>query len=147
MTPDSQQANISTLCPNNATCPFIADAGDGNYLVIGATATPEHAAQHGGNVGDGETAVLVPKDVIDDVVAGPLHARIAELTKQRDFAIDANQKLIASCQRADEQRDQARDIVRVLHRWVGTPAARELARNHLAWDALPDWLTENGDPK
>lgn len=52
-------------CPNNATCPFIADAGNDTYLVIGATTTPEHAAEHGGGVGPTETAVLVPKPVVD----------------------------------------------------------------------------------
>lgn len=52
-------------CPNGASCPFIADAGHDTYLVIGATTTPQHAAEHGGGVGPTETAVLVPKPVID----------------------------------------------------------------------------------
>lgn len=67
-----------TSCGSATNCPFIADLGD-EYLVIGATITPEHAAVHGGNVGGGETAVIVPKRVIDDAVAGPLLARIVEL--------------------------------------------------------------------
>lgn len=70
-------------CPNNATCPFIADAGYDTYLVIGATTTPQHAAEHGGGVGPTETAVLVPKPVID-ALSRPLRDRIAELEAERD---------------------------------------------------------------
>lgn len=71
-------SGTAATCTSSSGCPSVADLGD-EYLVIGATTMPEHAAVHGGNVGDGETAVAVPKPVIDDAVAGPLKARIAEL--------------------------------------------------------------------
>lgn len=69
-------------CPSGSTCPFIADVGD-VYLVVGATTTPGFAAEHGGGVAGDETAVLVPKPVID-ALSQPLRDRIAELEADRD---------------------------------------------------------------
>jgi hypothetical protein len=69
-------------CPSGSTCPFIADVGD-VYLVVGATTTPGFAAEHGGGVAGDETAVLVPKPVID-ALNQSLWRRIHDLESDRD---------------------------------------------------------------
>lgn len=73
---------IPGACAGTANCPLIADAGD-DHLVIGATATPEHAAEHGGGVAVHESAVLVPKPVVD-ALSQSLWQRVHDLEADRD---------------------------------------------------------------
>jgi hypothetical protein len=64
-------------------CPFITEVDADTYLVIGATTTPQRAAEHGGGVAEHETAVLVPKGIID-ALSQPLWQRVHDLESDRD---------------------------------------------------------------
>lgn len=74
-------------CPNAATCPSVHGcdhALDGpGYLIVGRRTGNDHAELHSGNVGDDETPVWVPQQVIDDAITRPLQARIADLEAVR----------------------------------------------------------------
>lgn len=53
-------------CLTDSNCPDVLRLDDGRYLVIGAIARPqpEHLAEHGAGVGWGESAVVVPAEVM-----------------------------------------------------------------------------------
>jgi hypothetical protein len=66
---------------SGANCPDILQLDTGDYLIIGKTPgvpniSARELAQHGASIGDGEQAVIVPRDVV--------HAAAAELLQRAE---------------------------------------------------------------
>lgn len=84
------------------------------YVIVGAVEDAMHAEAHGGHVGDGETVVWVPADVIDELVA----ERTEELRAQLQDAREANHIMREAAARRREVRACTRSRPHPAHGWM-----------------------------
>lgn len=99
-------------CSESGNCPSATLLDDGRWLIVGMQITDAAARELGGSPSYDEGAVLVPGEVIEDAVAGPLRARITELeAADRDAERVLTERIVARLLRiAEAQTDEDEHI-------------------------------------
>lgn len=76
------------MCTFTASCPYICELEDGRLLIIGTRSGPDLAHFVNERLGNGETAVVIPKSLLGDIIAAEVAAATAGL---REAISDTNE--------------------------------------------------------
>lgn len=120
MTDTPEQACGAGACPGVypvrcglGSCPDVFPQDNGDILVIGRIATAEEVSASGGNVGEGEVALVIAESFFDKLpVVAELRARIAKLEGEesfpevQSFSPEALEKMREYARNADELNAQ-----------------------------------------
>lgn len=83
---------------NGGTCPTLLDAGD-QYEIVGTDLTESMSNATRAHVGAGETAISVPKDLIDRKAAEAIRDALPELSSDQLARLDTALNLDSAIQR------------------------------------------------